>query len=60
MSASTGLVAPFEASTAGPRAAVQIDAGELDDFQRTARLLLGHLLVTPTWPNPKALTAVRR
>lgn len=58
--ASVGLVAPFDGSAVGPRAAVQIDAGELEDFQRTARLLLGHPLVTPTWPNPKALTAVRR
>ena len=60
MSAATGLIAPFDGTTAGPRAAVQIDAGELEDFQRTARLLLGHPLVTPTWPNPRALTTVRR
>lgn len=60
MSTATGLIAPFEGATAGPRAAVQIDPGELEDFQRTARLLLGHPLVTPTWPNAKALTAVRR
>jgi hypothetical protein len=60
VSAATGLIAPFDGTTAGPRAAVQIDAGELEDFQRTARLLLGHPLVTPTWPNPRALTTVRR
>ena len=56
----TGLIAPFDGATSGPRAAVQIDPGELEDFQRTARLLLGHPLVTPTWPSPKAFTAVRR
>ncbi|MEZ5382431.1 MAG: TIGR02678 family protein [Microthrixaceae bacterium] len=54
-----GLIAPFEA-TSGPRAAVQIDPGELEDFQRTARLMLGHPLVTTVWPNPQALVAVRR
>ncbi|MCB1027944.1 MAG: TIGR02678 family protein [Microthrixaceae bacterium] len=59
-SATTGLVAPFGGSSSGPRAAVQIDPGELDDFQRTARLLLGHPLVTTTWPTSRALTAVRR
>ena len=43
-----------------PRAAVQIDAGDLEDFQRAARLLLAHPLVTSRWPEPDALALVRR
>lgn len=43
-----------------PRAAVQIDAGDLEEFQRAARLLLAHPLVTSRWPEPGALALVRR
>ena len=56
----TGLGAPFATGSTGPRAAVQIEQGELDDFQRSARLLLAHPLVTITWPRVGALAAVRR
>jgi uncharacterized protein (TIGR02678 family) len=45
---------------AGPRAAVQIERDELELFQRTARLLLAHPLVTESWPRPGALALVRR
>lgn len=44
----------------GPRVAVQIDRADLPDFQRAARLLLAHPLVTPRWPRPDALALVRR
>lgn len=43
-----------------PRAAVQIDQGDLEDFQRAARLLLAHPLITRRWPDPGALSLVRR
>lgn len=43
-----------------PRAAVQIDEGDLEDFQRAARILLAHPLVTRRWPDPGALGLVRR
>lgn len=43
-----------------PRAAVQIDPGELEDFQRAARLLLAQPLVTNRWPSAGALALVRR
>lgn len=42
------------------RVAVQLDPAELDDFQRAARLLLAHPLVTATHPRPGALALVRR
>ncbi len=44
----------------GPRAAVQIDQAELEDFQRCARMLLAHPLVTEQWPRPGALAQLRR
>lgn len=43
-----------------PRAAVQIDPGDLEDFQRAARLLLAHPIVTRSWPDESALALVRR
>jgi len=43
-----------------PRTAAQLDAAELEEFQRAARLLLAHPLITSRWPRPGALTAVRR
>jgi uncharacterized protein (TIGR02678 family) len=42
------------------RVAVQLDPAELDEFQRAARLLLAHPLVTPSWPRAGALALVRR
>lgn len=48
------------AQGATPRAAVQIEAADLEDFQRTARLLLASPLVTERWPETGALAAVRR
>lgn len=42
------------------RAAVQLPADELEDLQRTVRVLLAHPLVTETWPQRGALVAVRR
>lgn len=43
-----------------PRTAAQLDPSELEEFQRAARLLLAHPLVTERWPRPGALTTVRR
>ncbi|MBI2710277.1 MAG: TIGR02678 family protein [Actinobacteria bacterium] len=40
--------------------AVQLDAAELEELQRTARLLLAHPLVTDVHPRPGALAQVRR
>lgn len=55
-----GGLAPLRPAGSGPRAAVQIDRAELEDFQRAARLLLAHPLVTGSWPRPGALATVRR
>lgn len=42
------------------RAAVHLPADELEDLQRTVRVLLAHPLVTESWPEPGDLVAVRR
>ncbi len=55
-----GGLAPRRPAGSGPRSAVQIDRAELEDFQRAARLLLAHPLVTEAWPRPGALATVRR
>ncbi|MGI8940208.1 MAG: TIGR02678 family protein [Iamia sp.] len=39
---------------------MQIDPGDLEDFQRAARLLLAHPIVTRSWPDEGALALVRR
>lgn len=52
----TSLSAP----PTGPRVAVQIDRAELPEFQRAARILLAHPLVTVRWPGEGALSLVRR
>lgn len=50
----------IDVTRTGPRVAVQIDRADLPDFQRAARLLLAHPLVTPAWPKPDSLALVRR
>lgn len=50
----------IDVARTGPRVAVQIDRADLPDFQRAARLLLAHPLVSPTWPKPDSLLLVRR
>lgn len=42
------------------RIARQLDPSELDEFQRSARLLLAHPVVTDTYPRRGALPAIRR
>lgn len=46
--------------TSTARTAGQLEPAQLEDFQRAARTLLAHPLVTDTWPRPGALVAVRR
>ena len=50
----------IDVARTGPRVAVQIDRADLPDFQRAARLLLAHPLVSPTSPKPDSLLLVRR
>jgi uncharacterized protein (TIGR02678 family) len=47
-------------SPVAQRFAAQLDRSELEDFQRAARLLLAHPLVTSAHPRPDAMAAVRR
>lgn len=42
------------------RVAKQLDVAELEEFQRLARVLLAHGVVTRTHPRPGALSAIRR
>lgn len=42
------------------RVAVQLDAGEREDFQQAARVLLAHPLVTAVWPEAGSLPLIRR
>jgi len=42
------------------RLAVHLADHELPELQRSARILLGHPLVTTTYPNPEALVEIRR
>lgn len=44
----------------GARAAVQLEADQLEELQQVVRMLLAQPLVTTTWPRPGALVAVRR
>lgn len=48
------------ATRVGARVAVQLEPDEREQFQRAARLLLAHPLVTESWPRPGALGQVRR
>jgi uncharacterized protein (TIGR02678 family) len=56
------MSAPLPAPPERPvrRVAAQLDAEELEQFQRAVRLLLASPLVTETWPRPEALALVRR